>query len=213
MKQGYDLPLHVAEAVKRELGPEKVLWVGAPNPAAAFRSALVIYWFAIPWCVITFAWEAAVLAPWFSPWLVPKSALIKGALEPAILMALWGLPFVAVGALMLATPWIAAHVARNQAHVVTQHRVATLTARPNQKIEVSSTNVTEVTKIERRPRRDGWASLDIHRGMKRDSEGDTVPDYETWAAIPDIDHVEALILKVRADRRAEKLGNGSRPSA
>lgn len=202
MTKGYDLPLHVAEAVKREAGPEPVLWVGQPDAAAVFRSARIVWLFAIPWSLFSFMWEAAAIAPWLSPWLLAPDHLIKGATVRSIGMPLFGLPFVLIGVAMLSAPWWAARAARNQAHFVTQRTLHTVTANRDGSINAERTDLSRVTRLVRKQGRTDFGTLTVHRGKRRDSDGDYVDDVDTWYGIPDVRHVEALISGLISRRAA-----------
>lgn len=195
MPKGYDLPLHVAEAVKRETGEETVLWVGQPDPAAIFWSATSIWFFAVPWTAFTLFWEAIAVGGVVSAWLfaADKSSMSKLG---SLVMLLWGLPFLGIGIAMMSAPWWAARVSRNTAFVVTPRYLRTIVAWPGGKLKAQKSNVSRVISTSRTEGKDGFGDLKISRGRIRDSEGDFVEDADTWSGIPDVRRVEDIIAEL-----------------
>jgi hypothetical protein len=196
MKKGYDLPHHVAEAVKREAGGMQVHWAGRPDARVAFWCALPIWLFAIPWTAFALFWEAAAVgALWSTASDGMPSALRVGF---GIVFPLFGLPFVAIGLAMLGSPfWIARRV-QNQAFAVTGDRLLAIHATRSGGIHVTSALVRKVCKIERTEMPDGSGTLKIVTGTRKDSDGDNVESAETWTGIPDVRHVETLIYDLQS---------------
>jgi hypothetical protein len=80
------------EKFQNELTPgETVLWTGQPNASIVFHSQdLFLIPFSLLWGGFAIFWEMGVLGYWGSPH--------KSGLNPVSgFMALWGIPFVAVG--------------------------------------------------------------------------------------------------------------------
>ncbi|MBX9926781.1 MAG: hypothetical protein K2Y05_10520 [Hyphomicrobiaceae bacterium] len=193
MTKGYELPLHLAEAVKREVGEQPVLWVGQPDASKVFWATAWIWLFGIPWLAFTLFWEALAISPFLTPWLIAKSSVPAAAKTASIFMVMWGIPFVAIGVAMVSAPWIGSWHARNQAHVVTARSLYTITAWHNGSIKVERTSMGRILNLDRSERRSGFGDLTLNRGKKRDSDGDMVSDTVTWCGIPDVRRVDEII--------------------
>lgn len=196
MAKGYELPLHVVEAVKRETAGRTVHWVGQSDARVAFWWTTLVWLFAVPWTAFAVGWELAVIGALFSGASDTMPSAMRTGLS--IIFPLWGLPFIAIGVVMLATPFWVARACRNTAHVIVGHELMDVTANRGRMVTVKRFNAREVRKIERTEKPDGSGTLKITTGWHKDSEGDKVENAERWIGIPDVGHVEALILKLRS---------------
>ena len=105
---GLPAPLHAL--VQRELDDdEHVEWSGQPLPERMFWRALPQLLVGIPWTLFAMAWTGIALSGPFP-------------------FALFGMPFLAVGAYLLGSPWLERRRAREIAYVVTNHRAMILSA-------------------------------------------------------------------------------------
>lgn len=200
MEKGYDLPIHVAEAVKREAGNEPVLWVGRPDAFLAFRKASFIWLFGIPWTLFVVMWEFIAISPFLPTWMVPSGLAAKNH-PGSILMVLWGVPFVAIGAVLMAIPLLAMVWARNTAHAVTPTQLLTVWATRNGRASLSRIPLSAIVDLVRTDRRNGFGVLKISRGESLDSDGDRTEDADYWDGIPDVRRVEETILAARGQAR------------
>ena len=147
------LPPQLADALEteRELG-EQLLWAGQPDPFRAAGGAWIVFLLAIPWTVFAVFWETMVLGLGFT-----RSV---GTPQPvAWSMALFGLPFIALGIGMLSAPFRAMAKARRTVYTVTTKRVLTLICGNSQ--ETHSLVPRYLGDIRRTERRDGSGSLVI----------------------------------------------------
>ncbi len=195
MNKGYDLPPHVAHAVRRETEGLKIHWVGRPDAALAFRWATLIWLFGIPWTVFTVTWEIMACAALFSNASDQMPSAMRTAFQ--IAFPLWGLPFVAVGFVMLAAPFWIARTARNQAHLVAGTRVYSIGAQPSGEVKVNSALISTIQRLERTEKPDGTGSLKLITGLSKDSDGDAVEITQDWVGIPDVRRVEGLIIDLQ----------------
>jgi hypothetical protein len=191
MTKGYDLPLHVAQAVQRETEGLKVHWVGRPDAALAFRWATLIWLFGVPWTVFAVGWELMACAVLFSSASDRMPTLMRTGFQ--IVFPLWGLPFIAIGLAMLAAPFWIAQTTRNQAHVVTDHKLYTIVAQRSGDLKVTWALISTIQRMERTEKPDGSGSLKIVTGRARDSDGDMVETTQDWIGIPDVRQVETVI--------------------
>jgi len=202
MSKGYDLPLHVAEAVKREAGDDAVLWVGRPDARRIFRTTALIWLFGVPWTGFVLIWEGIALAPLLSPWLISAQGLPKTVGAGSVFMALWGVPFLLVGLLIMSAPWWARSEAVNSAYVVTERYLMAVNASRSGTSTVEKTDISRIVTIVRTEWPSGFGVLKISRGRKRDSDGDLVSDEATWTGIPDVRRVEGIISALMDKRHA-----------
>lgn len=193
MNRGYDLPDYVTAAVQRETTGKKVRWVGQPDARRVFCWAALIWIFAIPWTVFSLGWESVALAAVFSQ----KGDGWDGGSFSVFLyiFPIFGLPFVAIGAGMIAAPFWAYFKSRNQAHVVTDDEVITITAKRSGVINVEPVQIATIKKIERNERPNGFGTLTIVTGYGKDSDGDVVERSQKWVGIPDVRKVDQLIAE------------------
>jgi hypothetical protein len=203
MTKGYDLPLHVAQAVKRETEGLTVHWVGRPDAAVAFRWSMMIWLFAVPWTVFSLGWEAMAIAMLFSPASDGMPLAMRAGFS--IIFPLWGLPFIAIGFAMLASPFWIARKVRNQAYAVAGERVYSVTAETSGATSVTSAQISRIGRIERTEKSNGFGTLKLISGSRKDSDGDTVDICEEWIGIPDVKRVETII------RGLQKAGLDQRP--
>ncbi|MDZ4843357.1 MAG: hypothetical protein SH859_14625 [Hyphomicrobium aestuarii] len=197
MGKGYDLPLHVAEAVKREARGEPVLWVEQPDAVLAFRNMSIVCLFGIPWTVFVVLWEFIAVAPFLPVWLVPAGLAAKNH-TGSILMVLWGLPFLAVGAVLMALPPLAMVSARQEAYAVTPTQLLTVRAYPNGRSTVIRTPLLAIAGLVATDRGRGFGTLKIIRGESIDSDGGRTEDADTWDGIPDVRRAEDVILAAQS---------------
>jgi hypothetical protein len=181
--RGYDLPRHVAEAVKRETAGQQVHWCGQSSAAKVARATLIIWWFAIPWTSFMLFWEYMALSTY----------LKAGSQQASIILPLWGIPFVAVGLLMMSAPYWAARATRNTAHVIAGDEVLDVTATTSGKTTVKRRKARAIRSIERTELANGSGSLKLVMGWDKDSDGDRVENSDTWFGIPNVRRVEGLI--------------------
>jgi hypothetical protein len=184
----------VRQKIDQELGGERKLWAGQPDPRRIFLASLVIWLFGIPWTAFTLFWEAMALGALFG---YGKSAPGWGG----TIMALWGLPFVAIGLGMMAAPFWLARTAKRTVYVLTDRRLVRF-IEARKAITIQTTWPRDVHAIERTERADGSGDLKLSYGSKRDSDGDLVEKSETVTGVGAVRELERLLLQVKAESRA-----------
>jgi len=190
-----DLPPRLSAAVKRELQGERVRWSGRPSPRRAFWTALPIVLFGIPW-------TAGIGVAWVSLFDMTTLAKLTGWMLLAMAGAgLFLLTFLFVGLVMIATPWVAAHSARNTIHLVTDRRLVTIRA-GRLSTKVTTVWPADIVSIERKERPDGSGNLKLVLGAHRDSDGDKVTTQETISGVANVRGAELALAETRRDKRA-----------
>jgi hypothetical protein len=200
MTKGYELPYHVAKAVKHETGGNTVQWVGQPDVKKAFLATAPIWLMAIPWTVFAIGWELGALTMfWGTPHPTGDRAILNIF---SFVFPIFGIPFVCIGLGMLAAPFWVALKARNQAHVVTTSALLDINAKANGTVTVKSTAINKIVQIERTERSDGTGSLKFILQSSRDRDRDAVEMSESWIGIPHVQHVETLVRRAMSPTKA-----------
>lgn len=183
------LPKSLAHLVREATGGERLIWLGRPHSGRILRQGLWSWMFALPWTVFSMAWTS-----------VPVSVLLfaqgpdkmGGWGIPAMaVMALFGLPFVAIGLSMMAEPFRAAARARQTAIALTGQRIVIVTN--GRAVVVRSIPLTSIVRFELRPKRDGSGDLRLDLGAKRDSEGDKLEISEELVGVGDVVALERAL--------------------
>ena len=155
-----------AEAVRAELRRGEIIrWSGSPEgpPPLGFVAFILI--FGGVWTCFSLVWESAALGLFWDAWFAEnRSGTPRGV---AALMTAFGLPFVAVGLGMLASPWFIARKRRKTIYVVTDQRF--LLIRLGDRKEVSSVEARQIFEIVRKEVSRGLNDIEISRSTKTDS--------------------------------------------
>lgn len=127
-----------------ELQPaEKLKWAGSPDPSQAWRPFLPIFLFAIPWTLFAIFWEAMALT----------ATTHTSGDTPAgfgVIFPLFGLPFVAVGVGMLASPFFGIRKARNTVYAITDRRAMVIQCGSTRTVRsFGPADITGVTRTEK----------------------------------------------------------------
>jgi hypothetical protein len=198
---GFDeLPHVMKNFAAREFVGEKLLWAARPDVRIMMLMSCGIWIFAIPWTAFALFWESMVLGPVLADWLGYEVGGMKptgNALQSMMwVMGLFGLPFVLVGFGMLLAPYFVWRKGRRTVYVLTDKRLAILTA--GRTIEIKNIIPSTIEFITRKEGPDGRGSLKLSFGFARDSDGDRVERAETLGIIDDVRSVEAMLINVKA---------------
>ena len=194
MRTGYDLPLHVVEAIRRETGGRDVLWYGRPNANAVFRHALLLWLLGVPFLLFSLVWLGSILgllnpkAEWYGSW-----NKIGGLI--------FGLPFLAVGCFGVAAPFWSRWQAAHTGFAITAAGLTVVVAPPGGTTMATLIPFTEILAVDCVEQAHGYGTLKLHIGWERDSDGDLSRKDESLSGIPDARLVEELLRQ-----RAPKAG-------
>lgn len=178
---------------QREFAGETLRWVHQPSPRSAFKSALFIWFFAIPWTTFTLVWEGTAISQYLSQ--SPKSSGMGH-----IAMVLWGIPFVLVGFGMMSAPFWAWHEAKNSLWILTNRRLSFLTARRHA-VKIRSVMPSDILAIVRKQWPDGTGDLTLTYQSTRDSDGDRKERSDTLNRVPDARALEEMIRDMKTPSR------------
>lgn len=149
---------------------EVVLWSSRPDPNR-MKSLYAIWLFAVPWTLFSIGWTVLAAAAWIANF-DSSSAPVKAF---GWLMSMFGVPFVAGGVWMLNRPRHHIRAAHTMVHALTTKRL--LTASEGRTRVVESVDLDKLGPITCRERPDGWGSLAVETGSRRDAAGDQVTEY------------------------------------
>ncbi|MCP5396189.1 MAG: hypothetical protein H6918_05560 [Sphingomonadaceae bacterium] len=173
-------------ALERELeSGERVRWKGRGQPQGAM-TGFGMYLFAIPWTAFALFWTAMA---WSATGAMDEQA---GFLSYAF--PLFGLPFIAVGIFMLATPFLAMFKARKTLFAVTSQRLLRITI--TGLLETESIPADRIGSMTRKESRDGSGSLSIAIGVGRDSDGDKRTEDFTIGKVADVMGAENAVRRL-----------------
>jgi hypothetical protein len=193
------LPQNLKAFAQREFVGERMVWAEKPDVSASFYRSFGIWLFAIPWTAFALLWETMVAGPVVLDALGYDVGGVKprGTMVQTVLwvMALFGIPFIAVGFYMLASPFIALWRGKRTLYVLTNRRLAILQGEKT--IELQSILPRDIVTMTRKERSDGRGSLSLSLGQTRDSDGDLVEKTIELGIINEVRHVEKLILDLK----------------
>ena len=171
---------------------ERLLWSGKPDPDR-LRAPFAIWFFAVPWTAFALFWEAMALLPWLGSTHTPLG--IQWSF--GIIFPLFGLPFIGIGLKMLSLPFKAQRKAAQTIFGLTDRRIVRVTA--GRKRESASVLFAQMGPIDVTADADGYGSLRIQTGSRRDSDGDKVIERFEVFAVPDVGRLEGLLLERKAE--------------
>ena len=194
-----DLPAHLARAAERETRGERIEWIGRPDALYAAKWSTLVWIIALPWLYFIVKWELASLG------LLMQELSRGTSRTPVVFLvgfALWGLPFIAVGLSMLATPLWIYRRAKATAHIVTDRRIITVRRR-RREIQVATVEPSRIVSVGRQTIH-GRGNISMVLGKTTDSDGDVTDLRETFWLVEDAERAETLIEALRkgGDRRA-----------
>jgi hypothetical protein len=175
------LPEAVRAQLQAELQPgESVRWVEQPVPALLARAGWALVLFAIPWTAFALFWVwGAARASSHGP-------------GPFQVFPLFGLPFVAVGVGMLASPFWIMRAARRTVYAVTDRRALVIRG-TWLGVNVRSFAPEKLGDLSRNQRPDGSGDLVFGQDVRPGNRGATrVVDYG-FLAVPNVREAEEYV--------------------
>lgn len=181
------------KAVTGELmGGERVIYAAMPDWRSESGKLAVIFSFGFFWSMLAFPAGFFVWAEALG--FRPEHAGQAMGSGLALFFSIFMIPFVVIGAVLLAAPFIAALRTSRTAHVITDQRLFSVTHGNGRVVE--SIKLDVVNFVKRRDGKDGRGSLSIGYGVEKDSDGDARPLTMDWSGIADVKRAEATIRSV-----------------
>lgn len=146
-----------------------------------------IYLFAVPWTAFALLWTTLAAA---------GASAFDGVGVLAWALPLFGLPFIAVGVIMMAAPFYGYHTAAKTLYAVTDRRLVRLTL--GRSLKVHSIPGERLGEMQRSERPDGSGTLSFAVGVGTDSDGDRITERFDMADIPGVFEAATQIERMRA---------------
>lgn len=191
IRNAYELPQDLRKALNAELRPgERILYAGQPDWRGEWGKLAAIFIFGLGWSAISFLFFGMSLGGILG--LVPfKSDGAPVGTVVMVALLIFSLPFVAIGCVCLAAPFLGIQKSRNTVHGITDTRL--LDVYTGRYAGANSYPLTRVNFIKRRNKRNGTGNLQIGYGVEKDSDGDPRPLTVDWTGIPDVQRAEAIV--------------------
>lgn len=187
-------PLITPDLQKRlasELFPgERVLYAAVPVWRAEIGKLAVIFFGSLCWSIVAISLLCASVCSLLGHAPVTFNGQPAGTAASA-LCALFTLPFVGLGLLGMATPFLSIRKSNNTVHAITGQRLLNVYTGPDHGVE--SFKLEQINFVVRRDLADGTGTLQIGYGVTRDADGDPRPLTTEWCGVPEARRAEALI--------------------
>ena len=175
------LPPHLQQRLRAELrAGESLIWAGQPNPGLYMKSGYQLYFFFVPWTVLSLMWIVAV-----SDFRLPRFD------SPSSFLPLGGVPFFLAGLAFLSAPLRLRREARSIIYAITDQRAISIDGAKAS--AVKSYLPRDIGKVKRAEHEDGSGDLVLVIEHYRDSDGDQRTREHGFIAIDNVRHVEHLI--------------------
>jgi hypothetical protein len=198
------LPPALKAFAEREFLGERLIWAERPDRKIAALMSFGIWLFAIPWTAFSLFWESMVAGPLIFDLLgydvggvKPKGAAGQGMIW---FMALFGLPFVAIGFGMLLAPFFALRKGAQTLYVLTNKRLAVLEGRKT--VTITSIMPGEISGLSRKEGPDARGTLIVSQGFEKDSDGGRQPKTTELGVINDVRKVEEMVRGLKEKQAA-----------
>jgi hypothetical protein len=190
------LTVELESSVRNELRDGEELWyAGMPSPEHSARRMWPLALFGVFFGGFAAFWIAgAASGLWFAK---------GGPTPPGVFMffPLFGLPFLAVGVGMMASPWWAARNARRTACCVTSQRAVQV--QHGGSVKVQSWAPREFDEISKVLHPDGTGTLTFASKLVRSSRGRSREVPQAFYGVPEPRACEEALLALKATVRAE----------
>lgn len=185
------LPADLRKRLSAELSPgERLLFVTQPDWRYERGKLIAIFLFGVFWSMIALTFFGISVGTLLG--LVPVKDASKAMGAPlAWFMFFFSLPFVAIGCVLLAAPFLGVRKTRNTAHAITDARLISVFGGKDAGAE--SFKLDRIHSIIRRDFKGGIGSLSIGYGIEKDSDGDPRPLTTEWTGIADAKRAEGII--------------------
>lgn len=186
-----NLPADLRKLLTAELmHGERVLYVAQPDWRAERGKLVAIFFFGVFWSMIALTFFGISIGALFG--YVPVSDSSQSTSIPLMwFFFFFSLPFVAIGAGLLASPFLSVRKSKNTAHAITDARLINVYGGKDAGAE--SFMLDRIHSLMRRDLKSGTGSLSIGYGIEKDPDGDPRPLTTDWTGIPDVKRAEAII--------------------
>lgn len=185
------LPNDLRKLLSAELSTgERLLYAAMPDWRAELPGNIGIFLFGLFWSSIAFTFFGVSAASLLG--IHPMMSDGKpSSLGLQVFFFVFSLPFVGIGLMCLAAPFVGVSQSRRTVHALTDQRLINLVA--SRSVKVESFKLEKINFIKRWDGREGRGTLTIGYGVEKDSDGDPRPLTTAWPGIPEVKRAEALI--------------------
>jgi len=183
------IPKQLRQKIDKELQPhEMIRWIGQPQPNVSqlIVSCLIVSLFAIPWTAFALFWIWGVLGS--------KIPDLREGFQPQYLFALFGVPFVIVGLIMLCSPFWIWRAAFEKVYIITHKRAIAFEG--VRTTTIRSFEPQQLASVYRRENNNGTGDVVIVVRSWKDSDGDSQKEEVGFMEIPNPKQVEALLKEL-----------------
>ncbi|MBE9222680.1 hypothetical protein IQ215_08210 [Cyanobacterium stanieri LEGE 03274] len=187
MASSQKIPKQLRQTIEKELDRgEIVKWVEQPIAYFFSGASITAVLFGIPWTSFAVFWMWGALG-----FQLPN---FQQGTQPEYLFALFGVPFVIIGFLMLSTPVWQWQTMRSTVYVITNKRAIMIQG--SRTMVIRSFTPEQVKDVYRREKPDG--SGDVILGMRRwkDSDGDTRSEEIGFVSLRNVRKVENMLREL-----------------
>lgn len=187
MLSSLKIPKQLLQTIHRELDTGEIItWV--EQPIARFFSApsIGIILFGIPWTSFALFWMWGALG-----FQVPN---FQNGIQPEHLFALFGLPFVLIGVLMLSSPYWQWQTMRNTVYLITDKRAIIIQG--SSSTTIRSFSPDQIKDLYRRESQDGSGDIIISVRHWKYSDGDTQREEIGFVGVRRVQQVEKMLKKL-----------------
>jgi hypothetical protein len=179
----------LASLLRTELLPgERLVWSASPAPLKQLQiSELWIWLFGIPWTALCLFFEAMVSIPFFETIHRAPSAVNWGM----GVASLFFLPWIAVGFVLLWSPFETMIKARRTVYGLTDRRMLRVTA--GSKCERTSVMFQQMGPIDVQIGSKGYGNVRIQTGISLDFDGDLIIERFEVIGVPDVVRLNDLL--------------------
>lgn len=183
MLSSFKLPQKLRKAVEKELEMgESIQWIEQPIARFFNASSVASVIFGIPWTSFALFWTYGALG-----FELPQ---FTDGIQPQHLFALFGVPFILIGFVMLTSPFWAWQAARETVYLITNRRAIAIEG--GWVTTIRSYLPHELGHIYRQEKADGTGNIVIIKREWTDSDGDRMTE-------------EIGLMSVRNPRETERI--------
>lgn len=187
MLSNLKIPQELRKKIDDELQPgERIRWVDQPIPRFFTTNSIGSFLFGIPWTSFALFWMWAAMG-----FQIPDP---RNGLHAGHFFALFGLPFVLIGFLMLYTPVWGWQMARNTVYLITDRRAISFQGRRSTMIRTYLPD--QFRDLYRKEISDGTGDVIIGIRQWKDSDGDQKREETGFFGIRNPRQVESLLRQL-----------------
>lgn len=170
---------------------ERVHYAARPDWRPELGKYIIVFLFGAGWSAVVFPLTAGLLLD-MAGLIEMGTKGLPSSMWGSAGLALFMMPFVIIGGLVMSVPFYGISQSRRTVHVVTDRRI--LNVITGKTGAADSYPLQHVLSVRRKDHKSGTGNIAICYGIGKDSDGDTRALVLDWYGIPDAKKAEKLIL-------------------